>query len=55
MHKGIGYYKVYNKYQDYTYNTVDNWPPTMASPTGDGRHGRDHGHGIGTKNICTIM
>ena len=42
MHKGIGYFKVYNKYQDYTYNTVDGWPPQMASPTGDSKHG--HGN-----------
>ena len=33
------YFKVNNPYQDNTYNTVDGWPPMMASPTGDDRHG----------------
>ena len=38
----MGYFKVYNPYQDYTYNTVDGWPPQMATPTRDAHHG----HGI---------
>jgi hypothetical protein len=42
MKNNIGYFKVYNRYQDYTYNTVDGWPPTMATSTTD----TQHGHGM---------
>lgn len=42
IHQKIGYFKVYNPYQDYSYNTVDGWPPQMATPTRDAHHG----HGV---------
>tara|TARA_B100000963_G_scaffold307138_1_gene282060 strand:+ start:2186 stop:2872 length:687 start_codon:yes stop_codon:yes gene_type:complete len=44
INQKIGYFKVYNPYQDYTYNTVDGWPPLGAKPTGDSQHG----HGVNT-------
>jgi hypothetical protein len=34
------YMKVYNRYQDITYNTVDGWPPTTATVMGNSNVGR---------------
>ena len=34
LSKNRSYMKVYNPYQDITYNTVDGWPPLPAQPTG---------------------
>jgi len=34
LSKNRSYMKVYNRFQDITYNTVDGWPPTTAQPTG---------------------
>jgi len=40
LSKNKSYMKVYNKYQDITYNTVDGWPPTSASSTGTSNSAR---------------
>ena len=49
MRNNIGYFKVYNPYQDYKCSTVDGWPPQIASPTGD------HKTGHGTKTYVELV